>query len=58
MLDIGRSSRYKHVARHFQECASLASSIADFGKWETHETFAARIRGRHWKKSSFWSLMN
>jgi len=56
-LDRARSSRYKHVARHFQECASLASSIADFGKCETHETFAARLRRKHGKKSSFWSLV-
>ena len=56
-LDRARSSRYKHAARHFQECASLASSIAEFGKWETHETFAARIRGKHGKKSSFWGLV-
>ncbi|KAF0132740.1 MAG: hypothetical protein FD139_3616 [Methylocystaceae bacterium] len=52
-LDHGRSSRYKHVARHFQECASLASVISDFGKWETHEAFAAKLRGKHGKKSSF-----
>lgn len=26
-LDNGRSSRYKHAARHFQECASLASAM-------------------------------
>lgn len=56
-LDHARSSRYKHAARHLQECASLASSIADFGKWESHENFAARLRGKHGKKSSFWSLV-
>jgi hypothetical protein len=56
-LDHARSSRYKHAARHFQECASLASWIADFGKCETHETFAAKLRGKHGKKSSFWSLV-
>lgn len=57
-LDNGRSSRYKHAARHFQECASLDSAIADFGKWETHETFAARLRAKHGKKSSYWSLLS
>ncbi|MGE0236465.1 DUF6880 family protein [Methylocystis sp.] len=56
-LDHARSSRYKHAARHFLECASLASSIADFGKCETHETFATKLRGKHGKKSSFWSLV-
>jgi len=56
-LDNGRSSRYQHAARHFQECASLASAIADFGKWETHEIFAAKLREKHGKKSSFWNLV-
>jgi hypothetical protein len=56
-LDQSRSSRYKHAARHFQECSSLATSIADFGKWETHEDFARRLRVRHGKMSSFWSLL-
>ncbi|MBM3578415.1 MAG: hypothetical protein FJX40_12315 [Alphaproteobacteria bacterium] len=56
-LDHGRSSRYKHAARHFQECASLAPAIADFGKHETHESFVARMRSKHGKKSSFWSLV-
>lgn len=28
-LDQSRSSRYKHAARHFQECSSLATMIAD-----------------------------
>ncbi len=57
-LDNARSSRYKHAARHFQECASLASSITDFRTWEPHETFAARLRAKHGKKSSFWTLLN
>lgn len=56
-LDQGRSSRYKHAARHLLECASLARNIGDFGKYETHESFLARIRGGHAKKTSFWSLV-
>lgn len=55
-LDQSRSSRYKHAARHFQECASLAANVGDFGKYETHEAFVARMRSKHGKKSSFWSL--
>jgi hypothetical protein len=55
-LDQSRSSRYKHAARHLLECASLAANVGDFGKYETHEAFVARIRGKHRKKSSFWSL--
>ncbi len=56
-LDHGRSSRYKHAARHFQECVGLAPTIPDFGQHETHEAFVARMRGKHGKKSSFWNLV-
>jgi hypothetical protein len=56
-LDHGRSSRYKHTARHFQECTGLAPTIPDFGQHETHEAFVARMRGKHGKKSSFWNLL-
>ena len=56
-LTQGRSSRYRHAARHFMECRSLASSIRDFGTFETHEAYAARLRAQHGKKSSFWSLI-
>ena len=53
-----RSSRYRHAARHFMECGSLASSIRDFGTFETHEAYVARLRAQHGKKSSFWSLIS
>jgi hypothetical protein len=55
-LDQGRTSRYKHASRHLLECASLALSIQDFGKFETHEAFVDKLRAKHGKKSSFWSL--
>jgi hypothetical protein len=55
-LDHARSSRYKHAARHLLECASLATNVGDFGEYETHEAFVARMRGNHGKKTSFWSL--
>jgi hypothetical protein len=53
-----RSSRYRHAARHLMECASLASSIRDFGSFETHEAYATKLRGAHGRKSSFWSLIS
>ena len=56
-LDHARSSRFKHAARHLLECASLATNIDDSGKYETHESFLARMRGKHAKKTSFWSLV-
>lgn len=57
-LTKARSSRYRHAARHFLECASLASSIADFGAFETHEAYAARLKAEHSRKSGFWSLIS
>lgn len=53
----GRSSRYKHAARHFQECTGLAPLIPEFGQHETHEAFVARMCGRHGKKSSLWNFV-
>lgn len=57
-LTKARSSRYRHAARHFLECASLASSVADFGAFETHEAYAARLKAEHGRKSGFWSLIS
>lgn len=52
-----RSSRFRHAARHFQQCESLAGSIPGFTPFETHEAFAARLRRDHGLKRSFWSLI-
>ncbi len=52
-----RSSRYRHAARHLLECGSLAGTIDDFGSFETHEAYCARLSVEHGRKSSFWSLV-
>ena len=57
-LTKARSSRYRHAARHFLECASLASAIPSFGELETHEAYAARLKSEHGRKSGFWSLIS
>lgn len=54
-LETGRSSRYHHAARHFLECKSLAGQICDFGTFEIHDAYAARLRNVHGRKTSFWS---
>jgi hypothetical protein len=54
-LDGTKSSRYKHAARHLLECVSLASSIQNFGIFETHETFASRLHAKHGRKTGFWA---
>ena len=53
-----RSGRYRHAARHFMECASLASSIADFGTFETHDAYATRLKAEHARKGGFWGLIS
>ncbi|MGH7329904.1 MAG: DUF6880 family protein, partial [Polyangiaceae bacterium] len=53
-----RSSRYRHAARHLMECAGLASSIPDFGAFETHDAYAARLKAEHGRKSGFWGLIS
>jgi hypothetical protein len=56
-LDGAKSSRYRHAARHLAECTSLASVISDYGRFETHAAFVARLRARHSRKSGFWPLV-
>ena len=53
-LTRARSSRYKHAARHLTTCARLASAIDDFGAFETHAVYEARLRREHGRKSAFW----
>src|SRR5690606_31997399 len=47
-----RSSRYRHAARHLMECAGLAAAIKDFGRFETHAAYMARLKAAHGRKSS------
>lgn len=53
-LDKARHSRYQHAARHLAECSALASQIEDFGTVEPHQTYIARLRREHGRKSAFW----
>ena len=56
-LTKGRSSRYRHAARHLLECSSLASAINDFGQFEAHGTYEAQLRREHGRKTAFWSCV-
>lgn len=56
-LTKSRSSRYKHAARHLLECSSMASTIKDFGKFETHDAYEDRLKREHGRKQSFWILV-
>ena len=56
-LDKARASRYRHAARHLSQCASLAREITDPGPFGTHDTYLARLRTQHGRKTAFWSLV-
>jgi len=53
-LNAGKSSRYQHAVRHLAECGALATQIHDFGDFESHETYIARLRKEHGRKYGFW----
>ena len=55
-LTKGRSSRYRHAARHLLECESSASSIKNFMNFDTHGAYAEKLRAAHRRKTSFWNL--
>jgi hypothetical protein len=57
-LTKARSSRYRHAARHLMECASLAAEIPEFGTFETHDAYVARLKTEHGRKSGFWNLIS
>lgn len=54
-LNAGKSSRYQHAARHLAECDALASQIGDYLTFELHDSYLARLKKEHGKKSGFWS---
>lgn len=53
----GRAGRYRHVARHLNECAALARQIDDFGDLPDHEWYVAGLKKSHGKKHGFWSAV-
>jgi hypothetical protein len=54
-LEMGRSKRYPHAARHLQSCAHLAGKITSFGGHSDHETYLAYLKARHGRKAAFWN---
>ena len=56
-LKHAKATRYRHAARHFAECASLASGIIDFGSFETHSQFNDRLKEEYGRRTSFWALV-
>lgn len=54
-LNNGRSSRYKHAARHLMACVSLDDAIDDYGLHTPHKDYLEDLRKRHGRKTSFWA---
>lgn len=44
------------AAEHLVSCARLAGDIPDYGAFETHDAYVARLKGEHGRKFGFWSL--
>jgi hypothetical protein len=38
------------------DCESLAATIKEFGAFETHAAYAARLKTEHGRKSAFWKF--
>jgi uncharacterized protein DUF6880 len=54
-LDRGRSQRYGHASRHLLSRAALAPLVTHWQGDQPHVGYAAGLRQRHPRKSSFWS---
>ena len=53
-LQAGRSSRYRHAARHLAECRAAAARVDDFEKLPDHTAFERALRVAHGRKAGFW----
>lgn len=56
-LDLTRSSRYKHAARHLATCSVLAAKINDWAGHEPHDSYRAYLGLTHRNKYSFWEVL-
>ncbi len=57
-LTEARYSRYGHAARDLGECEQLAERIDDWNEYESHETYCARLKKTHGRKTGFWSRVS
>ncbi|MGR3383368.1 MULTISPECIES: DUF6880 family protein [Alphaproteobacteria] len=57
-LDGAKSKRYRHAARHLEECQSCDAAIEDHGDAPTHAEFVTALKEKHPRKHGFWRLTN
>jgi hypothetical protein len=53
-LSNARSKRYGYAAQHLSECEGLACRIEDYGPFEPHAAYVARLKRDHGRKTGFW----
>ena len=56
-LRMGRSSRYKHAARHLADCRDAATRVADFAGVTEHSAYEKALRAAHGRKAGFWQAL-
>lgn len=57
-LNGAKSKRYRHAARHLEECQSCDADIEDYGDVLTHAEFITALKEKHPRKHGFWRLTN
>lgn len=58
ILERGYARAYAHAARYWARLVEIAASGASLSPLSSHEAFAAEIRARHGRKTSFWAHVN
>ena len=57
-LDGGKSTRYRHAARHLAECEACDAVINDYSPFPTHRRFIETLKEKHGRKYGFWQLVD
>lgn len=56
-LAMGRSKRYRYAVEHLRQCEQLEARIDDWQGFESHASFAGRLREAFGQKWSFWQQL-
>ena len=54
----GKSTRYRHAARHLAECQSCDAAIENYGDLPSHTEFLEELKQEHGRKHGFWRLVD
>ena len=56
-LEDAKSKRYRHAARHLEECRACAAFIQDFAGFPSHAEFLAGLKLHHGRRYGFWEIV-